>query len=133
MGPMSGAFQVLMAGAAVAGLAVVVWAWPRFGGRRGAHVAGRIGLLAGSQVLVAAAALVIVNGYFGFASSWPQVVGAGRAPAAGPGAAASAAARPEPSLVINRAGPARSRRDGCGGAGPGRPARAGGAPGRGRR
>ena len=66
---MSGAFQGLMIAVAVAGLAAVVWAWPRAAGSGGRNVARRLGLLAGSQVLVVAAVLVVLNGYFGFASS----------------------------------------------------------------
>jgi S-formylglutathione hydrolase FrmB len=102
---MSGAFQVLMIGVAVAGLAAVVWAWPRAGGRGGRSVAGRLGLLAGSQVLVVAACLVVLNGYFGFVSTWSQVLGTDRAPVSGPGPSASARAPRQPSLLVNRTEP----------------------------
>jgi len=102
---MSGAFQGLMIAVAVAGLAAVVWAWPRAAGSGGRNVARRLGLLAGSQVLVVAAFLVVLNGYFGFASTWSQVLDTSRAPAAGPGQPSRAAARPEPSFLINRTEP----------------------------
>jgi len=121
---MSGAFQVLMIAVAVAGLAAVVWAWPRVGGRGGRNLAGRLGLLAGSQVLVVAAVLVILNGYFGFVSTWSQVLGTDRAPAAGPARPARAAAGRAPSFVINRAqpGPDPQGRLLTARPGPGRPA-----------
>ena len=103
MGLTSGVFQVLMICVAVAGLAGVVWAWPRVGGHRGRHVAGRLGLLAGSQILVVTAFLTCVNGYFGFVGSWSQLVGTDRQPmavsASGP-AAARAPAHRAPSFLI---------------------------------
>jgi enterochelin esterase-like enzyme len=103
VGLTSGAFQVLMICVAVAGLAGVVWAWPRVGGRRGRHLAGRVGLLVGSQLLVVTAFLTCLNGYFGFVSTWSQLVGTGRQPIAASGtgrASASAPAAAEPSFLI---------------------------------
>lgn len=103
MGLTSGAVQVLMICVAVAGLAGVVWAWPRVGGRRGRHLAGRLGLLAGSQILVVTAFLTCLNGYFGFVSTWSQLFGTDRQPMAaspaGP-ASASAPADRKPSFLI---------------------------------
>ncbi|HEX5293982.1 MAG TPA: alpha/beta hydrolase-fold protein [Streptosporangiaceae bacterium] len=87
----SGAFEVLMTCVAIAGLAAVVWAWPRAGGHSGRHLAGRAGLLVGSQLLVVTAFLAGLNGYFGFIGSWSQLFGAGRQPiaASGPGRASA--------------------------------------------
>ena len=108
MGLTSGAFQVLMICAAVAGLAGVVRVWPRAAGRRGRHLAGRLGLLLGSQILVIATFLICLNGYFGFISTWSELLGTGRPPAAGSGAAAAAAralANREPSFLVTRTQP----------------------------
>jgi enterochelin esterase-like enzyme len=108
VGLTSGAFQVLMICVAVAGLAAVVWAWPRVGGHRGRHLAGRIGLLAGSQILVITAFLTCLNGYFGFVSTWAELFGADRQPmtasGAGPAAASAPAARP-PAFGVTRVQP----------------------------
>jgi S-formylglutathione hydrolase FrmB len=101
VGLTSGAFQVLMICVAVAGLGAVVGLWPRVG----RHVAGRIGLLAGSQVLIVAAVLVGLNGYFGFVSTWSQIFGTDRQPAAAAGPTASAPAVREPSFLITRTEP----------------------------
>ena len=78
MGLTSGAFQVLMICVAIAGLAAVVWAWPRVAGHSGRHLACRVGLLAGSQLLVVTAFLTGLNGYFGFIGGWSQLFGADR-------------------------------------------------------
>ena len=80
MGLTSGAFQVLMICVAIAGLAAVVWAWPRVAGHSGRHLAGRVGLLVGSQLLVVTAFLTGLNGYFGFIGGWSQLFGADRQP-----------------------------------------------------
>jgi enterochelin esterase-like enzyme len=103
VGLTSGAFQVLIICVALAGLAGVVWAWPRVGGHRGRHLAGRLGLLVGSQILVVTAFLVCLNGYFGFVSTWSQLFGTDRQPIAVSGtgsASASAPADREPSFLI---------------------------------
>jgi enterochelin esterase-like enzyme len=108
VGLTGGAFQVLMICVAVAGLAGVVWAWPRVGGRRGRHLAGRLGLLAGSQVLVVATFLVCLNGYFGFVSTWSQLFGTDRQPIAAAGAGPAAARTPAdraPSFLITSVQP----------------------------
>jgi S-formylglutathione hydrolase FrmB len=108
VGLTSGAFQVLMICVAVAGLAGVVWAWPRVGGHRGRHLAGRLGLLAGSQVLVITAFLAVLNGYFGFVSTWAELFGTTRMPAAASGTgppAARSPASPPPSFRVTRIQP----------------------------
>jgi hypothetical protein len=108
VGLTSGAFQVLMICVAAAGLAAVVWAWPRVGGQGGRHLAGRIGLLAGSQLLVITAFLAGLNGYFGFVGTWSELFGTERPPAAASGtgpAAASAPAARAPAFAITRVQP----------------------------
>jgi enterochelin esterase-like enzyme len=103
VGLTSGAFQALMICVAAAGLAAVIWAWPRVGGHSGRHLAGRVGLLVGSQLLVVTAFLTCLNGYFGFIGTWSQLFGAGRQPIAASGsgpASGRAPADPEPSFLI---------------------------------
>jgi len=80
MGLDSGWFEILMIVAAVASVAGVVAAWPRITGRRATHLAARLGLIAGSQLLVIAAFLVCLNGYFGFYGSWTQLLGGASPP-----------------------------------------------------
>jgi enterochelin esterase-like enzyme len=89
MGLDSGWFEILMIVAAVASVAGVVAAWPRITGRRATHLAARLGLIAGSQLLVIATFLVCLNGYFGFYGSWTQLLGG-----ASPPTVAAAATRP---------------------------------------
>jgi enterochelin esterase-like enzyme len=103
VGLTSGAFQVLMICVAAAGLAGVVWAWPRAGGRSGRHLAGRLGLLAGSQLLVVTAFLTCLNGYFGFISTWSQLFGTDRQPIAASGTGPASGRSPAdsgPSFMI---------------------------------
>jgi len=77
MGLTSGAFGVLMFALAVAGIAATVWFWPRAAGRRFRHLGARVGMIVGSEVLVIAAFLVLLNGYFSFYASWSQLLGSG--------------------------------------------------------
>lgn len=60
--------------------------WRR-GGRLAGRVAARAGLLTGGQVLVIAAFLVWLNGYFAFYGSWAQLLGASSPAKAKPAAA----------------------------------------------
>jgi enterochelin esterase-like enzyme len=75
MGPTSSLFIALMTVAAVGSVAATVWLWPRFARQRVAVIAARLGLIAGSQLLVMAALLTYVNGYFSFFDSWSALVG----------------------------------------------------------
>jgi enterochelin esterase-like enzyme len=106
MGLTSGTFEALMICAAGAALAGAVWAWPRVRGHRAADLAGRAGLLAGSQIVVVAAFLTCLNGYFGFFGSWSELLGTSHPAAPHPStAAAVAAGHRGPSLVISLARP----------------------------
>jgi enterochelin esterase-like enzyme len=82
MGPATPAFIGLMTVAAVGSVAVTVWLWPRLASQRISMVAARLGLIAGGQVLVIAAILSFVNGYFSFFDSWSALVGSGPPPPA---------------------------------------------------
>jgi enterochelin esterase-like enzyme len=87
MGLTSGWFLAVMIGATVSWIAVTVVLWPRLArpaswrdgragvGRLAGRMAGRAGLLSGSQVLVLATFLVWLNGYFAFYGSWSELFG----------------------------------------------------------
>jgi S-formylglutathione hydrolase FrmB len=103
MGLTSGLFQAVIVGLAVAGIAAVVWLWPRAAGRRLWHASARVGMLAVSEILVIAAFLVCMNSYFNFYTSWAQLTGSGQAPIIG---TARAALSDAPLLTITKAEPA---------------------------
>jgi S-formylglutathione hydrolase FrmB len=96
MGLTSGTFTGLMIAVAVASFAAAVWLWPRFAPQRIGAVAGRVGLIAASQLLAIAAVLVYLNGYFAFFGSWSALFGGA---AAAPAAAAGTAASSQPIVV----------------------------------
>ncbi len=77
MGLTSSSFVGLTTFAAVCGLAVIVWLWPRVASQRIGPIAVRLGLLAVSQALAVIALLAAVNGYFQFYSSWSALLGTG--------------------------------------------------------
>ncbi len=89
MGLTSGWFLVAMIAAAAGWIAATVLVWPHLARRSGprsggpipgvlaARLAGRAGMLVGSQVLVLVAVLVWLNSYFAFYNSWSQLVGHG--------------------------------------------------------
>jgi enterochelin esterase-like enzyme len=77
MGLTSGLFIWLMIAAAVGSLACIVWLWPLAAGRGVGNLAYRFGLVAASQVLVIAAFLAFINGYFSFYGSWSALFGTG--------------------------------------------------------
>jgi S-formylglutathione hydrolase FrmB len=79
MGLTSGTFTGLMVAVALASVAVTVWLWPRFARQRPRAIAGRLGLIAASQLLAICAILVYLNGYFGFFGSWSALFGGGPA------------------------------------------------------
>jgi hypothetical protein len=90
MGLTSGFFIGLMIAAGLGSVAATVWLWPRFAGQRPAMMASRLGLIAASQVLVLAAVLAFVNGFFAFFGSWSALFGnGGSVPVIVSGAAAS--------------------------------------------
>lgn len=77
MGLTSGSFLVTGFGVALAGIAATIWLWPYAASKRIGAVLARIGMVAASEVLVIAAFLVLLNGYFSFYSSWSQLLGSG--------------------------------------------------------
>ena len=102
MGLTSGAFGVLMFALAVAGIAATVWFWPRAAGHRLWHLGARVGMIIGSEVLVIAAFLVLLNGYFSFYASWSQLLGSGTTLTTGTTKTASAQ---EPLVSVVKAEP----------------------------
>lgn len=89
MGLTSGLFIGLTIAAAVAGLAVTVWLWPRVARQRAGPIAARLGLVAVSQALAVVALLAWINGYFMFFGSWSALFGGGSAPPAQPAGTAA--------------------------------------------
>jgi enterochelin esterase-like enzyme len=104
VGLTSGTFSWLMAAAAAGSLAAVVWAWPRLAGPHPAALAGRLAVLAGAQVLVVAAFLVWLNGYFAFYASWGELLGTPQARTAAAVTRVGTGLRPA-GLSILRSGP----------------------------
>jgi enterochelin esterase-like enzyme len=103
MGLTSGAFTILMFVVAGAGLGFVVVCWPLAASDRIGDVAARLVMVTASQLLVIAAFLVYLNGYFGFYESWSQLLGSGSARIVGVARASSPNA---PLLTITGVGPA---------------------------
>ncbi|MER5970668.1 alpha/beta hydrolase-fold protein [Streptomyces sp. NPDC002055] len=60
---------------AVSVFTVTVWLWPRLARRSVPAVLGRIGILLGTQLSILAAGGVAANLYFGFYSSWADLLG----------------------------------------------------------
>jgi S-formylglutathione hydrolase FrmB len=77
MGLTSGSFAILMFVLAAAGLVAVVVCWPLAARGRIRDIAARLLMVIASQLLVIAAFLVFLNGYFGFYESWSQLLGSG--------------------------------------------------------
>ncbi|MFF3767128.1 alpha/beta hydrolase [Streptomyces sp. NPDC001922] len=63
---------------AVSVFTVTVWLWPRLARRSVPAVLGRIGILLGTQLSILAAGGVAANLYFGFYSSWADLLGTER-------------------------------------------------------
>ena len=105
MGLTSGSFAVLVCGIAIAATLGTILLWPYAAQRRIGAVLARIGMVLISQVLVMAAFLVILNGYFGFYTSWSQLLGNGTAQTYGFGKAKTSRAV-GPVLIVNKAAPA---------------------------
>jgi len=103
MGLTSGVFGWLMVAVAAGSLAAVVWAWPRVARRRLPYLAARLVMVAVSQLLVIAAFLVWLNGYFSFYDSWSQLLGTSQPAQAV--SARHAAAGPAKQLVVDGSRP----------------------------
>ncbi len=77
MGLTSGSFTVVIFVLAGAGLVAVVLCWPLVARQRVAPILARVMMIIASQLLVIAAFLVYLNGYFGFYASWSELFGSG--------------------------------------------------------
>ncbi|MER6809336.1 hypothetical protein ABT299_08655 [Spirillospora sp. NPDC000708] len=75
MQPVSAAFLVLVCAPAAACVVAALVLWPRFAGRGVRPVAARTGLLLGSQALLTAAVVLLVNRYFVFYATWDDLLG----------------------------------------------------------
>ncbi|QKG25279.1 hypothetical protein [Actinomadura verrucosospora] len=75
MEPISAGFLALVCLPAAACLVAAVVLWPRFAGRGVRPVAARTGLLLGSQALLTAAVVLLVNRYFVFYATWDDLLG----------------------------------------------------------
>lgn len=73
--------QIVASLLAVAAFVVTMRLWPRLGARSWQAVLGRVGAFFGTQVLVLVAMGLIANSYFGFYSTWTDLLGT----AGGPG------------------------------------------------
>lgn len=73
-------FAWLVAGAAAASMGVSCWLWPRLARQGVMQVAGRLGLIIVSQLLVAAAVLTAINDSLNFFGSWYALAGVGSSP-----------------------------------------------------
>lgn len=68
-------FLILLGLATLALAVLTLWLWPRLAERGTRPVAGRIGLLLGTQLGLAATFLALVNDLGGFYTSWGQLFG----------------------------------------------------------
>lgn len=71
----SRAFLLLLGLGTLALAAATVWLWPRLAGHSVRALTGRVGLLLGTQVALAATFLFAVNAWGGFYTSWGQLFG----------------------------------------------------------
>ncbi|MET8543234.1 alpha/beta hydrolase-fold protein [Kitasatospora sp. NPDC004799] len=67
--------QIIASVLAIVVFAATMWLWPRFSGRSWKSWLGRIGAFLATQVSVLAAMGLIANSYFGFYSSWTDLLG----------------------------------------------------------
>ncbi|MEV0188495.1 alpha/beta hydrolase [Kitasatospora purpeofusca] len=67
--------QIVAAVLAVGVFAATMWLWPKFGGHGWKAWTGRIGAFLATQLAVLVAMGLIANGYFGFYSSWSDLLG----------------------------------------------------------
>ena len=75
MGIMSKGFLLLLGLVTLALALLTLWLWPRLAGHGARPLAGRIGLLLGTQLSLAATFLFTVNAFGGFYTSWSQLLG----------------------------------------------------------
>ncbi|MGW6915454.1 alpha/beta hydrolase [Kitasatospora sp. NPDC054939] len=67
--------QIIASVLAIGTFAATMWLWPRLGGRSWKAWLGRIGAFLATQLSVLVAMGLIANGYFGFYSSWTDLLG----------------------------------------------------------
>ncbi len=80
MGLTSKKLLVTVAVLAVALFVLTVWLWPRLARRGVRPVAGRVGMLFAGQLAILAALGLAINSYFGFYSSFADLLGTDQAP-----------------------------------------------------
>ncbi|KDN86155.1 esterase [Kitasatospora cheerisanensis KCTC 2395] len=67
--------QIIASVLAVAAFAATMWLWPRLGGRNWRAWLGRLGAFFGTQIAVLVAMGLVANSYFGFYSTWSDLLG----------------------------------------------------------
>ncbi|WP_371496173.1 alpha/beta hydrolase-fold protein [Kitasatospora sp. NBC_00374] len=72
--------QIIAALLAVAAFAATMWLWPRLGGSGWKAWLGRLGAFFGTQVAVLVALGLVANAYFGFYTTWSDLLGLDGAP-----------------------------------------------------
>jgi hypothetical protein len=77
MGLTSRPLEYVLIAAAVVGVALTAWLWPRFAGRGVRAWLGRLGSLVVTQGAMVAALAVAVNAHFQFYGSWDELLGRG--------------------------------------------------------
>jgi enterochelin esterase-like enzyme len=73
--------QIIACLLAVAAFAATLWLWPRLSGKGWRAVLGRLGVFVGTQLAVIVAMALVANSYFGFYTTWTDLLGT----AGGPG------------------------------------------------
>ncbi|MFI9272318.1 alpha/beta hydrolase [Kitasatospora sp. NPDC052896] len=73
--------QIIASLLAVATFVATIWLWPRLGGHGWRALLGRIGAFFATQVMVLVAMGLVANSYFGFYTTWTDLLGT----AGGPG------------------------------------------------
>ncbi|MCL6297577.1 alpha/beta hydrolase [Streptomyces kronopolitis] len=104
MGLTSRSLEYAVAAAAVVCVGLTLRLWPRFAGRGARPLLGRLGVIAGTQLVIVAALGLAVNANFQFYASWHELLGLyDDAPAAvgkwGDGGAAGPVGDPSKGLV----------------------------------
>lgn len=77
VGLISRSFVGVLALVALALCSLVVWGWPRLAAPGGRRVAGRIAMLGVAQLALLATVFATANKYFGFYTTWDDLLGAG--------------------------------------------------------
>ncbi|MGF1426039.1 alpha/beta hydrolase [Kitasatospora sp. LaBMicrA B282] len=73
--------QIIASVLAVAAFVATIWLWPKLGGKGVKALLGRLGAFFATQVLVLVAMALVANSYFGFYTTWTDLLGT----AGGPG------------------------------------------------